>query len=275
MENNPLQKYYRQPKIYLDLPSKGKFYPMGAIDGDPSKLPVFGMTAMDEIMFKTPDALFNGEATVNVIRSCIPGILHPWAMPQLDVDACLIAIRIATYGEKLETTFTCTSCGEDNKFDLDLTKSLEYYLSLEYESQIIVGPMMVTVRPLTYKEATDINTKSFELRRQLYNVSDIDDEELKNQSLNEIYKKIADLSGVGFTTAISKIEVEDSVVDDPAYIKEWLKNSDKEFFDSIRSHLEKNSEKWSLRSQSVNCISCDKENKVSFGLDNSDFFVKR
>ena len=52
MENNPLQKYYRQPKIYLDLPSKGNFYPKGAIEGDPSKLPVFGMTAMDEIMFK-------------------------------------------------------------------------------------------------------------------------------------------------------------------------------------------------------------------------------
>jgi hypothetical protein len=275
MENNPLQKYYRQPKIYLDLPSKGKFYPNGAIDGDPSKLPVFGMTAMDEIMFKTPDALFNGEATVQVIKSCIPGILHPWSMPQLDVDACLIAIRIATYGESLETTFTCNSCKEDNKFDLDLTKSLEYYLSLEYENTIIVGPMMVTVRPLTYKEATEINTKSFEFRRQLYNVAGLEDEEIKNNTLNDIYKKIADLSAKGFTTAIAKIEVEDSVVDDPSYIQEWLKNSDKEFFDSIRTHLEKTNEKWSLKSQSVNCVSCNTENKVAFGLDNSDFFVKR
>lgn len=275
MENNPLQKYYRQPKIYLDLPSKGNFYAKGTIDGDPSKLPVFGMTAMDEIMFKTPDALFNGEATVQVIKSCIPGLLHPWTMPQLDVDACLIAIRIATYGEKLETSFTCSSCGEDNKFDLNLNKSLEYYLSLDYESQIIVGPMMVTVRPLTYKEATDINTKSFELRRQLYNVSTLEDEELKNQTLNEIYKKIADLSAKGFTTAISKIEVEDSVVEDQNYIQEWLKNSDKDFFDAIKAQLEKNNEKWSLKSQLVECVSCKKENKVSFGLDNSDFFVKR
>tara|TARA_B110000285_G_scaffold192669_1_gene221200 strand:- start:1723 stop:2550 length:828 start_codon:yes stop_codon:yes gene_type:complete len=275
MENNPLQKYYRQPKIYLDLPSKGNFYPKGALEGDPSKLPVFGMTAMDEIMFKTPDALFNGEATVQVIKSCIPNILHPWAMPQLDVDACLIAIRIATYGELLETTFACSSCGEDNKFDLDLTKSLEYYLSLEYDASILIGPMMVTVRPLTYKEATEINTKSFEFRRQLYNVSGLEDEEIKNNTLNDIYKKIADLSAKGFTTAIAKIEVEDSVVDDPGYIQDWLKNSDKEFFDSIRTHLEKNNEKWSLKSQSVSCVECSKENKVAFGLDNSDFFVKR
>jgi hypothetical protein len=275
MENNPLQKYYRQPKIYLDLPSKGKYYPQGAINGDPTKLPVFGMSAMDEIMFKTPDALFNGEATVQVIKSCIPGIVHPWSMPQLDVDACLIAIRIATYGEKLETTFDCNKCGENNKFDLDLTKSLEYYLAQEFEDQVYAGPLMVTIRPLTYKEATEINTKSFELRRQIWNVSSLDDEEMKNQTLNEIYKKIAELSSKGFTTAIKSIDIEDQTVTETQQINEWLKNSDKEFFDTIRSQVEKNTERWTLKPQKVQCASCAAENEVVFGLDNSDFFVKR
>ena len=275
MENNPLQKYYRQPKIYLDLPSKGKYYPQGAINGDPTKLPVFGMSAMDEIMFKTPDALFNGEATVQVIKSCIPGIVHPWSMPQLDVDACLIAIRIATYGERLETTFDCNKCGENNKFDLDLTKSLEYYLAQEFEDQVYAGPLMVTIRPLTYKEATEIKTKSFELRRQIWNVSSLDDEEMKNQTLNEIYKKIAELSSKGFTTAIKSIDIEDQTVTEPQQINEWLKNSDKEFFDTIRSQVEKNTERWTLKPQKVQCASCAAENEVVFGLDNSDFFVKR
>ena len=32
------------------------------------------MTAKDEMMFKTPDALLNGQATVDVIQSCIPAI---------------------------------------------------------------------------------------------------------------------------------------------------------------------------------------------------------
>ena len=47
--------------------------------------------------------------------------------------------------------------------------------------------MMVTVRPLTYKEATEINTRSFELRRQLYNVSGIEDEELKTGTWPDNY----------------------------------------------------------------------------------------
>ena len=30
--SNPLQKYFRQPKIYIGLPSKGNWYPDGSIE---------------------------------------------------------------------------------------------------------------------------------------------------------------------------------------------------------------------------------------------------
>ena len=32
IEQNPLRKYFRQPKVYITLPSKGKFYPKGSIE---------------------------------------------------------------------------------------------------------------------------------------------------------------------------------------------------------------------------------------------------
>lgn len=272
---NTLQKYYRQPKIYLDLPSQGKFWPPGAIEGDPTKLAVFGMTAMDEIMFKTPDALFSGEATVSVIKSCIPGIINPWAIPSIDMDAILIAMRVATYGQKLETVFVCKSCHEDNKFDLDLTKSLDYFLSLKYETQVIVGPLMVTIRPLTYKEMTEINLRSFELRRRLVNISDLTSEEERNRALNETYKEIGKLNADTYKRSIVSVEVEDEVVNDPQEISDWIKNSDKEFFDKIKEHLESIKESWTLKSQKVNCAHCDAENEVVINLDNSDFFVRK
>ena len=63
--NNPLRKYFRQPKIYLRLPSKGKFYPASIIDMPESgELPVFAMTAKDELMIKTPDALLKSSLTL-------------------------------------------------------------------------------------------------------------------------------------------------------------------------------------------------------------------
>jgi hypothetical protein len=274
MNENPLQKYFRQPKIYLSLPSQGNFYPPGVVNGDPGNLPVFGMSAMDEVLFKTPDALFNGEATVTVIKSCIPAITQPWLMPQIDVDACLVAIRIATYGQTLETNFSCTNCGEENTFDLDLSKTLEYFLGLTYDTEVIAGPLMVTLRPLTYKEITEINIKTFSFRKQLYqSIPDETDDE-RNTRLNKVYQDIAELTSIGYKKSIAKVESDDAQVTDQDQISDWIKNSDKEFFDKITKQLEELSNKWRLQPQRVQCSACQTENEVIMGMDNSDFFVK-
>jgi hypothetical protein len=90
---NPLSQYFRQPSIYIKLPSGGQFYPPGALDMPPNgELPILPMTAVDEITYRTPDALYNGVATVDVIRSCVPNIIDPWCIPVIDVDPLLIAI---------------------------------------------------------------------------------------------------------------------------------------------------------------------------------------
>ena len=106
--NNPLNQYFRQPAIYIKLPSGGNYYPPGAIEmtqtGD---IPVLPMTAIDEITYRTPDALFSGQAVVNVIQSCIPNIKDAWAIPSVDIDTILVAIRIATYGHNMEFATTC------------------------------------------------------------------------------------------------------------------------------------------------------------------------
>jgi len=104
---NPLQKFFRQPKVYVSLPSKGLYYEPGSLIGDYNNVPVFAMSGMDEIIMKTPDALFTGEATAKVIESCCPYIKNAKTMPSIDIDALLIAIRIATFGEKMTVTQTC------------------------------------------------------------------------------------------------------------------------------------------------------------------------
>jgi len=271
---NPLQKYYRQPKIYLSLPSKGKYYPPGCIQGDPENLPVFGMTAMDEIILKTPDALFSGESVVSIIKSCIPNILDPWKIPQTDVDSILIAIRTATYGQKLNTTFTCTSCGESNNFDLSLSGVLDYFSTLEFESSLVVGPLLINLRPLTYKEVTNINLKSYEYRRRLVNIEDLPDKE-KDAIIDQAYKNLASLTIEAFQLSIQSVEVDDEVVDSAKDIQEWLKNSDKEFIDEIKKHTESVKKIWSIQPQKAICAECETENTVMFNIDNSDFFGLR
>ena len=56
--NNPLKQYFRQPAIYIRLPSQGKNYPEGSLNMPPTgELAVYPMTAIDEITYRTPDAL--------------------------------------------------------------------------------------------------------------------------------------------------------------------------------------------------------------------------
>ena len=106
--NNPLRRFFRQPAVYIKLPSDGNFYPPGTLEMPANgELPVYPMTAMDEITYRTSDALFNGTAIVNVIQSCVPNIIDPWSIPNIDMDTLLVAIRIASYGHSMDYESIC------------------------------------------------------------------------------------------------------------------------------------------------------------------------
>jgi hypothetical protein len=106
--SNPLKAFFRQPALYVRLPSNGEGWPPGSLDMPVNReLPVLPMTAMDEITYRTPDALFNGSAVVSVIQSCFPNVKNAWQMPTTDLNTMLAAIRIASYGHDLEIETVC------------------------------------------------------------------------------------------------------------------------------------------------------------------------
>ena len=121
MNTNPLKQYFRRPSIYLKLPSGGKYYPEGSIElPENNEVPIYPMTAIDEITSKTPDALFNGIAVTEIIKSCVPNIKDPWQVPATDLDALLIAIRAATNGNMLDVESSCPSCKEESSYNINL-----------------------------------------------------------------------------------------------------------------------------------------------------------
>src|SRR6056300_1054131 len=96
------------------------------------ELPVYAMTAKDELTFKTPDALLNGQATVDVIQSCIPNIKNAWAMPSIDLDAVLTAIRIASIGETMDMTVTIPNTEIETTYTVDLRRVLDNFQNIDY-----------------------------------------------------------------------------------------------------------------------------------------------
>jgi hypothetical protein len=281
MEANPLKKYFRQPKVYITLPSKGKFYTDGTLNlPENGELPVYAMTARDELTMKTPDALLNGQATVEMIKSCIPSIVDPWQMPSIDLDASLIAIRIATYGDDMEITTKEPGTGEDKTFGVDLRQMLNKLVTVEYENVVTINDMQVTIRPLSYREFTDSSLKTFEEQRifALVNDETMPDEE-KLGKFNQSFKKLTDLTITVLAKSIHSIQIGDTTVSDREHIDEFIKNTDKEFFKFITDHLDIQRAKFSLEPIQVKSSKEDIEAgapaewEIPITFDQSNFFA--
>ena len=274
-KKNPLSSFYRQPKIYVRLPSKGKFYEPGSLDlSENGEYPVYAMTAKDELLFKTPDALLNGTSTVELIKSCIPAILNPWVMPNIDLDFALIAIRIATYGDKMDVGTNCPHCDAENSYDMDLTAWLDIFNNFIYNTDIAVDPLTVHVRPYTYKEVTKTALKSMEQQRifQVINDDTISDE-VKLEKFGASFLKLTELTVDVIADCITAIDTPDGSVSDKAMIKEFIANCSKDIFQKIQDHVVQMKELIEFKAQDVTCGECSKSFSLPVTMDQSNFFA--
>jgi hypothetical protein len=280
IEQNPLRKYFRQPKVYITLPSKGVFYPADAINiPEGNEFPVFAMTAKDELTMKTPDALLNGAATVEIIKSCVPNILNPWKMPSIDLDAVLIAIRVETYGETMEITTKVPGTGEDRAFSVDLRQLLNKLVTNEYKTEVTVNDMNLKTRPLTYREFTDASLKTFEEQRifALVNDEKISDTE-KLERFNTSFQKLTDLTVRSIAGSITSVAFGDTEVTNQVHIQEFIENADKQFYQDVLKHIETQRDTFVLEPMKVKSSEEDiaagapKEYEVPITFDQSNFF---
>ena len=273
MAQNPLQNYFRQPKVFLKLPSMGIYNKPEAIQGNVENIPVYGMTGMDEIILKTPDALISGESTVKVIQSCCPAIVDAWDVSNLDIDALLVAVRIATYGNTMNVSYTCKKCSTEADYEIELGKILEHFYSCTYDSRVVIGDLEVKLRPLTYKEVTGFNLENFALQKRLGQAVEFDDQEEKQKLIADIFKELGLLQNKIFIAGVDEVVTPDGVVTEYAYIKEWLENADRTLFDSLKAHINKNNDVWRIPENKIKCDNCGTEDAFSVELDQANFFA--
>lgn len=274
---NPLAGWYRQPKLYVRLPSKGKFYPHGALDHSANEeYAVYAMTAKDELMFKTPDALLTGQSTVEVIKSCVPSILDPWTMPSIDLDFLLIAIRIATYGDKMEVGCNCPKCNAENSYEIALSPWLENFHNFVYEDSIKLDPLTINIRPYTYKEMTRLSIKGLEQQKifQIVNDENMTDEE-KLDRFGQSFVKITELTVDVIADCITSIETPNGSTSDKAQIKDFINNCEKDVFEKISKHVTDIKERIELKASNVKCGECESEFELPITMDQSNFFAVR
>jgi hypothetical protein len=273
MNENPLQQYFRRPGVYLRLPSGGKGYPEGAIEMPESgELPVYPMTAIDEITAKTPDALFNGTAVAELVKSCIPAIKDPWTINNLDLDSILIAIRSASGGNEMEIESTCPKCENRSVYGLNLTSVLATMKPADYGKELQVTDLLVKFKPLTYKQMNDTAMKQFEVQKLFTGIEAIPDDNERATKSQEALKLVTELTMQVLAQTIEYIKTPDVLVDNSMFIYDFLKNCDKNIYIAIRDYNAKLKQTTELQPLDVRCLNCSNEYKQPFTLNASDFF---
>lgn len=274
MNSNPLSQYFRQPAIYIRLPSNGKFYPQGTLDMPPNgELPVLPMTTMDEITYRTPDALFNGTAVATVIQSCLPNIKNAWAIPAMDIDTILVAVRIATYGHEMDVETQCPACTEESNFGLDLRRILDRIEPPDYNQTMKQGDLEVFFRPMSYQDLNDSNLAQFEEQKAMQILQDQNiDDTLKAKQMGDVLKKITEVTLKALAQSIAAVRTPNTQVTDPVHIQEWLSNCDRNTFGKIRDHIITTKQKGEIPPLDLECSSCHHKYQQTFTMNMTNFF---
>jgi hypothetical protein len=273
INNNPLKQYFRRPAVHLRLPSKGKYYADHVIDTPPSgELPVYPMTAIDEITVKTPDALFNGSAIPELIKSCVPDIKDPWAINNVDLDAVLISIKAATGSGEMDLDTVCPACEEESKYGLSLIGMLTQLKEGDYDSELIINDLKIKFRPLSYKEMNSASMNQFEVQKLFNSIEQVTDEREKAEKAKIAIMMITDLTMNLLANAIEYIATPSARVDETEYILDFLKNCDKESYNKIKDYHAKLKEDTTIKPLKLTCTSCNHNYEQPFTLNTADFF---
>ena len=237
---NPLNKYFRQAAIHITLPSNGDYPPHVVTPTATGEFPVMPMTAKDEIKFKTPDALMNGQGVVDVIQSCMPNIKDAWQIKSHDIDTILIAIRIATYGETMDLQFNVPKINEQVTHTINLPATLDQIRQDRIQNEIkLKDGLTVETRPLTYRDMTQTSLQTFQQQKMYSTVqnSEMSDEE-KVKRFDESFKALTELNSKVLLKNISKITTpEGTEVSDPAQIKEFVDNANATLITELQDAL--------------------------------------
>ena len=272
---NPLIQAYRKPAIYIPLPSGGQFYktkPKLSIDNE---LAIYAMTARDELITKTPDALFNGEATISLIKSCCPDIDEPESMPVGDLLVILVGIRQASYGKEIDIDVKCPKCEFENQLTLDanimLSKAKQGIAEL---SVTLPSDFKVICNPYTLSDRTLLQIQQIKQSKMIQELaSEKLDDAMRQELFGKTFVEIAELTVDLITNSIVSVQgKETDLIDDKETIREWLQSITKPDYEIIRTKIEELSESGLETEFNASCQECGHTWKTGVDLDISNFF---
>jgi hypothetical protein len=259
--SNPLQNFFRKPKFTITLPSRGKWYPNTAqnIISSQGEVEVYAMTAADDTRFKTSEVLVSHTATYDLIKSCIPSIKDPENMPIVDLDAAILGIRRASYGDQLELEVPVPNTNLKHKLNLSIQELTNQMpdASEVWDSELIIQDgdqqLTLTLAPIYLK--TLFNTTKQLIKQQQISQKMIDGNQSNDEKIAELDNQMKSLGNINVNVVIDSIRNISSndgfSTNNANEIRQFVTQIDLEYFRAIMKHLDEQKKKVGFRSVTV------------------------
>ena len=119
----PATLSYVTPTEFVELPSRGKFYPSDHPLHNKEVIEMRFMTAKDEDILTSPALLRNGLAIDRLIENLIvDSNVNVNDLLLGDKNAVILAARISGYGEQYNVNVTCPNCQASIEHEFDLSE---------------------------------------------------------------------------------------------------------------------------------------------------------
>lgn len=261
---NPLMATLRAriPGETFRLPSHGVFYTNGELSEDVKngEVHVFPLTAIDEIVLKTPDKLLSGRAIDEVFARCIPQIRDPKLLLSKDIDYLLMCLRLISYGETVDITYKHTC--EDAKpqtYEVALrpliakTKLIDPTAITTRYSVVLPSDQTVVMRPPLYSSVMQLYISNFEMSKLSADEQFV---ESQNQMLDIVTGTIVSV---------------DSVTD-RGHIREWIRSIPAGYMMILGDAIQSVSDWGPSTEFTTTCKDCGEEITIDIPLNPVAFF---
>jgi len=256
---NPLLARVEMPGSTFQLPSRGLFYKKGELrdDVEMGEVHIHPMSAYDEILMKSPDHLFSGEAVDKVFRRCIPQVLLPLKLLAKDVDFLLVCLRQVTFGNEMDITYMhdCEDA-KANPYVIQLSDFISS--SKKIDPTTVVKNYTVT---LENGQVVKLNPSRFEDVIKLYQSAETGNQLTPEDEL--------DMSVHIIRSIIFSVDGEE----DPLLIEEWIRKISAGWLVKLTKNIEKASDFGPDFSLHAMCKDCEKDIVIQTPVNPISFFM--
>lgn len=280
---NPLAAYIRSPKLYVKLPSGAQFYEPDSVETSINgEVAVYPLSAIDQILLKTPDALLNGESLLKVVGHCVPAIKNVKQLVEPDINSLLLAIKIASTGTTTDLDIQCPNCGTEHTFEIDLTGILDNqtYVNPDDTQLQFDDNLVLHLRPYNFEQRNlqMLNEIQQAQSMKILNEGDPLDDMTKAaklaQQIDQMSHRTFDVvaKSISSITILKNAQGKQEQVSDQAHISEWLKGISTDQANIIINRIRELNQTGIKTDNDFHCTNCEHNWTQPIDFDPTSFF---